>query len=63
MKLKEGDVCKLKDNTYMWCKIDKILPNGSHGRRCVLAECWTSSSNNFDFALRKTFKLSDLRAA
>lgn len=61
-KLKEGDVCKLKDNDYMWCKIRKILPKGSHGKRYLLAECLTSSTNNFDFALVKTFRLSSLRA-
>ena len=65
-KLKEGDKCDLKDNNYMKLMIKKILPKGSHGRKCVLAECLASTGtypdDNTKFALIKTFRLVDLRA-
>ena len=39
---KEGDRCKLKGNNYMSLKVSKVLPRGSHGRKCVLVECLAS---------------------
>jgi len=62
-KLKEGDRCKLRGNDYMDLKIHRILPKGSHGRKCVLVECLVSGGSsppNFDFALIKTFRMVDL---
>jgi len=41
-KLKEGDRCKLWNDDYLDLKINKILPKGSHGRRCILVECLAS---------------------
>ena len=65
-KLKEGDKCNLKGNDYMKLRIKKILPKGSHGRKCVLVECLASSGTypdeNTKFALIKTFRMIDLIA-
>lgn len=64
-KLKEGDECQVKGNSYMWCRIKRILPNGSHGRKCVLAECEcvaNYSRGDYTFGLIKTFRLVDLKA-
>ena len=62
-KLKEGDRCKLKGNDYMDLKIHKILPKGSHGRKCVLVECLASggvSPPSFITHHIKTFRMVDL---
>jgi hypothetical protein len=63
MALKVGDNCKLRGNDYMWCRIKRILPKGSHGKKCVLAECECSTDRGGKFGLIKTLRLSDLRAA
>lgn len=62
-RLQIGDRCKLKGNDYMELKINKILPRGSHGRKCILVECLASGGSHppsFDFALKKTFRMVDL---
>lgn len=62
-KFKEGDRCKLKGDSYMSLKVHKVLPKGSHGRRCILVECLCSGGSyppNFEFALIKVFRMVDL---
>lgn len=64
-KLSVGDICKLKGNDYITLKINKILPKGSHGRGCILAECLVSAGSypvNFDgMCLIQTYRLIDLK--
>lgn len=54
-KLKPGDLCKLRLNGYMQCRVKRLLPKG-------LAEVECSSDGNFAFGLIKTFRLRDLVA-
>lgn len=64
-KLKVGDRCKLRNDDYLKLKVNKILPKGSHGRRCILVECLASggaSPPNFNYAPIKTFRMVDLVA-
>ena len=62
-KLKEGDRCKLWNDDYLDLKINKILPKGSHGRRCILVECLASGGctpPDFEYAQTKIFRMVDL---
>ena len=64
-KLKEGDRCKLKGNDYMDLKIHKILPKGTHDRKCIMVQCLASGGAHppmFDLAPIKTFRMIDLKA-
>lgn len=56
-----GDMVTVKGCDYGYFKVHKILPKGSHGRKCVLVEVLHSSNMNFDFAFIKTFRKIDLR--
>ena len=59
-----GEICKLKNNDYMTLKIKKIILAKENPKNCILIECLCSGGSyplNFDFALIKTFRASDLR--
>lgn len=58
-----GEICKLKGNNYMTLKINKIILAKDTPKNCILVECLCSGGSfpvNFNFALIKTFKASDL---
>lgn len=60
-KIIAGDIVTVKDHTYGHYKVRKILPKGSHGRRCILVEVIHSTDLNFDFGLIRTYRMIDLR--
>lgn len=59
-QLKAGTECRLRGNSYMRCRVKRILPVGSHGRRCVLVECECTPHRDWSFVLIKTFRMVDL---
>ncbi len=64
-RIKEGDLCKLRKDKYLILKVKRILPKGSHDRKCELVECWAEpdrGQDNMSFALMKTFRMVDLVA-
>ena len=61
VKLKEGDNCRLKDDNYLWCKVKRILPRGTYGRKCILVECICSPDKDPVFGMIKVFRAVDLR--
>lgn len=62
-KITEGDIVTVKDFTYGYYKVHKILPKGSHGRKCVLVEVIHSTNMDFSFGLIRTYRMVDLRKA
>ena len=63
IKIAEGDVVTVKDKTYGYYKVKRILPKGSHGRKCVLVEVIHSMDTDFSFGLIRTFRMADLKRA
>lgn len=56
-----GDLVTVKGNTYGYFKLHEMLPKGAHGRKCQLVKVLHSSTNQFDFALVKTFRYIDCK--
>ena len=61
IKIDVGDIVTVKGRDYGYYKVHKILPKGSHGRKCVLVEVLHSQNMDFSFALIHTFRMIDLK--
>lgn len=44
-----------------YLKVSKLLPKGSHGKKCQLVEVLNAGSPDFTSGLVKVFRLIDLR--
>lgn len=61
-QLQPGTEVRVNGNDYMRVRVRRILPHGSHGKKCVLVECeCTSEGGDWSFGLVKTFRMVDLR--
>lgn len=60
---KSGDPVTVKGFTYGSLRFHEYLPKGHAGEQCALVNVLHASTANFDFALVKTVRLIDVRAA